>query len=124
MANIDIVSIDGDNFIDLGTEGIKSLVATNTDNEDVTIDLCIGPAARAGGSSTTDCIFIIKGVNISEGTSFTWNDNGIIFSPFNVRRNKNLTKHNGTAFVALTNQTFLVRAGSSGKTIDLLIRRS
>ena len=30
MANIDIVSIDGDNFIDLGTEGIKSLVATNT----------------------------------------------------------------------------------------------
>ena len=124
MANIDIVSISGNNFIDLGTDGIKALIATNTDTEEVKLDLCIGPTARAGGSATTDCIFILKEVIILTGSSFTWNDNGIIFSPFNTRRNKILRKHNGSAFAALTGQTFLVRAANAGETFDLIIRRS
>mgnify|MGYP005988137799 CR=1 FL=1 len=124
MANIDVVSLNGNNFVNLGTQGIKALIAANTDTEVVNLDLCVGPAARAGASSTTDCIFVLKEITILQGTSFTWNDNGVIFSPFNTRRNKNLRKHNGSAFVDLTDQTFLVRASSAGQTIDLLIRRS
>ena len=124
MANIDIVSITSNNFVDLGTDGIKALIATNTDTDTVELDLCIGPTARAGGSATTDCIFVLKEVIILTGTSFTWNDNGVIFSPFNTRRNKILRKHNGSAFADLTGQTFLVRASQAGQTIDLIIRRS
>ena len=112
MANIDIVSITSNNFVDLGTDGIKALIATNTNIDNI------------GGSATTDCIFVLKEVIILTGTSFTWNDNGVIFSPFNTRRNKILRKHNGSAFAALTGQTFLVRASQAGQTIDLIIRRS
>ena len=35
-AEINLISLSGDNFVDVGLQSINALLAVNTDNEDIT----------------------------------------------------------------------------------------
>lgn len=42
MAKINTISLSGNSFVDIGIENIIGIIASNTDSEDITIDLVIG----------------------------------------------------------------------------------
>ena len=122
MATINTISLSGDSFVNIGTQNIIGLIATNTDSEDVTIDLIIGEEKLNGTTSTTGAIFVLKDIPIPVGSSFVWDDDNIlsgIFSSGSTVSNYNVLKRK---FETLRNNTFLVRAGS-GHTVDVLLKR-
>ena len=122
MATINTISLSGDSFVNIGTQNIIGLIATNTDSEDVTIDLIIGEEKLNGTTSTTGAIFVLKDIPIPVGSSFVWDDDNIlsgIFSSGSTVSNYNVLKRK---FETLRNNTFLVRAGS-GHTVDMLLKR-
>ena len=122
MATINTISLSGDSFVNIGTQNIIGLIATNTDSEDVTIDLIIGEEKLNGTTSTTGAIFVLKDIPIPVGSSFVWDDDNIlsgIFSSGSTVSNYNALKRK---FETLRNNTFLVRAGS-GHTVDVLLKR-
>ena len=117
---VDMVQLSGNNFVDIGTDDIKSIIASNTYSDAVTIDLIIGTSSLAGGTATTNAIHILKDVRIAQGSSFVWDDDSTLDSIFKPKAI--LNKHNGSSFAALTGQTYLIRAGSS-ETLDVIIKR-
>jgi|TARA_Y100000289_G_scaffold59306_1_gene65280 hypothetical protein len=117
---VDIVQLSGNNFINIGTEDVKSLIVTNTDTETITLDVIIGASSLAGGTATTNAIHILKSVEITVGAAFIWEGDRVLDSVFKPKAI--LNKHNGSAFVAFTGQTYLIRVGS-GHTADVIIKR-
>ena len=123
MALIDTISLSGDSFINIGLRGIDGLIVSNTDTEDITFDLIIGPTLLHDKSTTTDAIFILKDIPIPIGSSFTWDDNGVLTTSF--KAGSILTKFESkrNRFVKKENLVFLIRLGS-GHTGDVIIKRS
>ena len=62
MAKINTISLSGNSFVDIGIENIIGIIASNTDSEDITIDLVIGEKKLNGTTSTTGAIFVLKDI--------------------------------------------------------------
>ena len=62
MARIDTISLSGNNFKDVTTGSITGLLICNTDTEDITFDLIIGPKTLHNGTSSTNGVFILKDI--------------------------------------------------------------
>ena len=122
MAKIDTIALSGNNFKDIGTESILGVIATNTDNEDVTFDLVIGPKTLHNGTATTDAIFVLKDIPVPQGSTFVWDDDNILSDAFKAGSSVSRYQDTRGVFTPLKNNTFLIRAGS-GHTVDVLLRR-
>ena len=123
MAKIDTISLSGDTFKDIGTDGILGLIVSNTDTTDVTFDLAIGPKILHNGTATTNAVFVLKAIPVPVGSTFLWDDDAILSGAF--KTGSTITNYQNTrgVFTNLKNNTFLIRLGS-GHTGDVLIRRS
>ena len=122
MAKIDTISLSGDNFKDIGTDSILGVIASNTDNEDITLDLAIGPKTLHNGTATTNAVFVLKAIPIPVGSTFVWDDDDILANVF--KKGSSLTNYQDlrNVFTRLSNNTFLIRLGS-GHTGDVLLKR-
>ena len=67
MANIDTIQLTGDNFVDIGKENVIGLIVANTYTEDIGFDLIIGKPSLNGTNTTTDVVFVLKGIPIPVG---------------------------------------------------------
>ena len=101
MAGVDTIALSGNEFVNIGITGIDGLVVCNTDTEDVTFDLIVGPRLLDNKTDTTDAIFILKKIPVPVGSSFVFDDNDVLTGAFNqgsvvtkydYRRKKNIKK--------------------------------
>ena len=122
MARIDTISLSGNNFKNIGTDSISGVIVSNTDSEDITLDLVIGPKTLHNGTATTTAIFILKSIPIPEGSTFVWDDDNILSSIFNSGSVVTNYQDTRAVFTTLKNNTFLIRLGS-GHTGDALLKR-
>jgi len=122
MASINIISLSGDNFVDIGTQNILSLIAANTDTDDITFDLAIGPTKIANTSTTTDVVFILKDVPVAVGGTLVWDDDGVLSNAFSSGSVLSKFDNKRKKFKSLKNNTFLIRVGS-GHTADVVLKR-
>jgi hypothetical protein len=122
MAKIDTISLSGDSFKDIGTESISGIIASNTDSEDITFDLVIGPKTLHNGTSDTNAVYVLKAIPIPLGSTFVWDDDDILSNIF--KSGSTVTNYQDTQgkFASLINNTFLIRLGS-GHTADILLKR-
>tara|TARA_R100000995_G_C3455330_1_gene110266 strand:+ start:198 stop:572 length:375 start_codon:yes stop_codon:yes gene_type:complete len=123
MAKINIISLSGDSFVNVGTQNIEGVIVTNTDSEDVTFDLVVAPSKIADSTSTTDAVFVLKSIPVPVGSTFIWDDDDILSNIFNGGSFVSKYNSNTKKFEDLKRNTFLIRVGS-GHTADVLIRRS
>ena len=123
MAKIDTISLSGDTFKNIGTDGIVGVLVSNTDTTDVTLDLVIGPKTLHGGTATTNAVFILKDIPIPVGSTFVWDDDSILANAF--KTGSTVTSYQDTrgVFTKLKDNTFLIRLGS-GHTADITMSRS
>jgi len=123
MAKIDTISLSGDTFKNIGTNGITGIMAANTDSEDITLDLAIGPKILHNGTATTNAAFVLKTIPIPVGSTFIWDDDSILANAF--KAGSTITNYQDTrgVFTKLKDNTFLIRLGS-GHTADVIMRRS
>ena len=122
MAKIDTISLSGNNFKNIGTDSIVGIVACNTDTEDITFDLIIGPKTLHNGTSTTGAVFILKSIPIPTGSSLIWDDDNILGEAFKAGSTIRNYQDSRGVFTDIVNNTFLIRVGS-GHTADVLLRR-
>jgi len=122
MAKINTISLSGNSFVDIGTDNIIGIIVSNTDNEDVTIDLVIGGKILNGTTSTTGATFVLKDIPIPVGSSFVWDDDNILSGIFSSGSTVSKYDTLKRKFEILRNNTFLIRAGS-GHTADVLLKR-
>jgi len=122
MANINIISLSGDAFIDVGEENISGLIVTNTDTEDVKFDLIIGPKSLHNTTSSNNAVFVLKQIPVPVGSTFVWDDDGILSNAF--KAGNSISKYNNVSrrFEDTKDQTFLIRLGS-GHIGDVILRR-
>jgi len=124
MAQLDTIQVTGNNFVDIGTKTIQSLIAVNTYSADVEFDLAIGPTGLHDGTATTNAIFVLKNIPIPIGSSFVWDDDGTLEDAF--KGTSSITKYNASndTFEAITSGfTFLLRASNASETVSVLMRR-
>ena len=123
MAKIDTISLSGDTFKNIGTDGIAGVIAANTDTTDITLDLAIGPKTLHNGTATTNAVFVLKSIPIPVGSTFVWDDDNILANAF--KTGSTITSYQDTrsVFTKLKDSTFLIRVGS-GHTADVIMRRS
>ena len=122
MAKIDIISLSDDTFIDVGLRGIDGLTVCNTDTEDITFDLVIGPKTLDNKNVSTDAIFVLKDIPVPIGSTFVFDDNGVLSGAFSQGSKVNKYEVKRRKFLEQKNFTFLVRVGS-GHTADVFLRR-
>ena len=64
MARIDTISLSGNNFVNVGLKSIDGLIVSNTDTEDITFDLAIGPLLLHNKSTTSvgedSAVFVLR----------------------------------------------------------------
>tara|TARA_R100001443_G_scaffold1361_1_gene5132 strand:+ start:1258 stop:1659 length:402 start_codon:yes stop_codon:yes gene_type:complete len=123
MAKIDTISLSGDSFVDVAKEGILGMIVSNTDNEDITFDLVVGPKSLHNGTATTGAVFILKEIPIPVGSTFVWDDEDVLTNAFNP--GSTITTYESTRgiFKTVSDYTFLIRVGS-GHTADVTMRRA
>ena len=123
MAKIDTISLNSNNFKDVGTDSILGVIVTNTDTTDITFDLILGPKLLHNKSTDTDAVYILKNIPIPSGSTFVWDDDTILSNIFN--SGSIVTNYNDTrnVFTTLKNNRFLVRLGSADFTADVLLKR-
>jgi len=122
MAKIDTISLSGDTFVNVGLRGIDGLTVCNTDTEDITFDLIIGPKTLDNKNVTTDAIFILKEIPVPVGSTFVFDDNGVLSGAFNQGSKVNKYEIKRRRFLEQKNFTFLIRVGSS-HVADVFLRR-
>lgn len=122
MARIDTISLSGNEFINVGLAGIDGLNVCNTDTEDITFDLIIGPTLLDKKTDTTDAIFILKEIPVPVGSTFVFDDNGVLSGTFNQGSKVSKYESRKRRFIEQKSFTFLIRVGS-GHTADVILRR-
>ena len=80
MAQINLISLSGNTFKDIGLKNISGLVVTNTDTTDITFDLVIGPKTLHNGTSDTGAFYLLKDIPIPVGSTFTWDNDSVLSS--------------------------------------------
>lgn len=122
MAGVDTIALSGNEFVNIGITGIDGLVVCNTDTEDVTFDLIVGPRLLDNKTDTTDAIFILKKIPVPVGSSFVFDDNDVLTGAFNQGSVVTKYDYRRKRFIVKNSFTFLIRVGS-GHTADVFLRR-
>jgi len=125
MKKLDIISLSGDTLKDVSLLGVDGLIVSNTDNEDITFSFLIGPSKLHDTTSTTGAFFILKDIPIPVGSSFVWDDNGVLTETSNVQTMIRKYQNIGSRprFVQDNSKlTFLIALGS-GHTADVILKR-
>ena len=123
MAKLDTISLSGNSFVNVGTESILGMIIANTDSEDVTFDLAIGPKSLNGGTATTNAVFVLKAIPIPEGSTFVWDDEDVLNNAFGAGSVITTFESTRGIFKTVSDYTFLIRVGS-GHTADVTMRRA
>ena len=127
MARIDTISLSGNNFVNVGLKSIDGLIVSNTDTEDITFDLAIGPLLLHNKSTTSvgedSAIFVLKDIPIPIGSSFVWDDNQVLTDSFKSGSVVTKFESKRNRFVKKSDFVFLIRLGSS-HTGDVILKRS
>ena len=122
MARINLISLSGDKFKDIGLQNIISLIVTNTDTTDITFDLAIGPKTLHNKTSDTGAFYVLKNIPIPLGSTFNWDSDNLLSS---IGDNGGLIseyKDVKSRFESTKNLTFLIRL-DTGFVGNVLIRR-
>jgi hypothetical protein len=122
MAQIDLISLSGNNFKDVGLRNISGLIVTNTDTTDITFDLAVGPKTLHNGTSDTGVFYILKDIPIPVGSSFTFDSDNILSSAGSSGTNISEYKDIKSKFEPTKNFTFLIRLDTDF-IADVLMRR-
>jgi len=122
MAKVNIISVSGDNFVNIGTENIISLIVANTHSADIEFDLIIGPKLLENKNGTTDAIFILNKIPVPQGSTFVWDDDGVLSNIFNAGSVISKFDAIKKRFTPLNNYSFMIRVQSS-EVADVIIKR-
>jgi len=125
MKKLDIISLSGDNLKDIGILGIDGLIVSNTDTEDISFSLLIGSKKLHDTTSTTGAFFILKNIPVPVGSSFVWDDNGVLTETSGVKTTIRKYQNIGSRPKFIENNskfTFLIALGS-GHTADVVLKR-
>ncbi len=109
MARINLISLSGNKFKDIGLQNIISLIVTNTDTTDITFDLAIGPKTLHNKTSDTGAFYVLKNIPIPLGSTFNWDSDNLLSS---IGDNGGLIseyKDVKSRFESTKNLTFLIR---------------
>tara|TARA_R100000234_G_C4874074_1_gene124533 strand:- start:88 stop:459 length:372 start_codon:yes stop_codon:yes gene_type:complete len=109
MARINLISLSGNKFKDIGLQNIISLIVTNTDTTDITFDLAIGPKTLHNKTSDTGAFYVLKDIPIPLGSTFNWDSDNLLSS---IGDNGGLIseyKDVKSRFESTKNLTFLIR---------------
>lgn len=122
MARINLISLSGNNFKDIGIFGVDGLIVVNTDTEDITLDLIIGPKTLHNSTSSTGAFFILKEIPVPVGSSFVFDDNDVLARAGDAATEISEYKTIKSKFETVKNFTFLIRVGST-HTADVVLKR-
>ena len=124
MANIDTIQLTGNNFIDIGKQNIVGLIVANTYTEDIGFDLIIGKPSLSNTSSTTDAVFVLKGIPIPVGGSLVWDDDNVLSNIFKTGSTISKYDYNKKTFENISSDnTFLVRLDTASHTGSVVLKR-
>ena len=122
MAQINLISLSGNTFKDIGLKNISGLIVTNTDTTDITFDLIVGPKTLHNGTSDAGAFYILKDIPIPVGSSFNWDANNILSTVGSTGTSISEYKDIKSKFELTKNFSFLVRL-DTGFTADVVLRR-
>jgi|TARA_R100000084_G_C4612186_1_gene128694 hypothetical protein len=123
MAKIDTIQLSDNNFVNVGTENIVGLVVSNTHTSDIGFDLMLGDPILAGGTDTTDAIFILKSIPIPTGSTFVWDDDNVLSGVFESGSLVSVFNTNINSFEKKKGLTFLLRLDTGSTTASVVLRR-
>jgi len=123
MAKIDTLQLTDNNFINVGTENIIGLIVANTHTADVGFDLILGDPTLAGGTATTDAVFILKSIPIPTGSTFVWDDDNVLSGVFDSGSLVSTFNTNINSFEKKSGLTFLVRLDAASTAASVVLRR-
>jgi len=123
MAKIDTIQLSDNNFVDVGTENIVGLVVSNTHTADIGFDLMLGDSTLAGGTDTTDAIFILKSIPIPTGSTFVWDDDNVLSGVFESGSLVSVFNANINSFEKKKGLTFLLRLDAGSTAASVILRR-
>ena len=122
MAQINLISLSGNTFKNIGLKNISGLIVTNTDTTDITFDLVVGPKTLHNSTSDTGAFYILKDIPIPVGSSFNWDANNILSTVGSTGTSISEYKDIKSKFELTKNFSFLVRL-DTGFTADVVLRR-
>tara|TARA_R100000234_G_C4965511_1_gene163721 strand:+ start:558 stop:932 length:375 start_codon:yes stop_codon:yes gene_type:complete len=123
MAKVDTVQLTDNNFVDVGRSNIIGLIVANTHSDNIGFDLILGDPTLAGGTDTTDAIFILKSISIQTGSTFIWDDDNVLSGVFEAGSNVSAFNANINAFEQKKGLTFLIRLIAGSTTASAVLRR-
>ena len=123
MAKIDTLQLTDNNFINVGTENIIGLIVANTHTDDVGFDLILGDPTLAGGTATTDAVFILKSIPIPTGSTFVWDDDNVLSGVFEAGSTVSVFNTNINNFESKSGLTFLLRLDAASTAASVVLRR-
>ena len=109
MAKINLISLSGNTFKDIGIQSISGLIVANTDTTDITFDLAIGPKSLHNGTSDTGVFYVLKDIPIPVGSTFTFEADNILSTLGSAGSIIEEYKDVLSRFEADKNMTFLIR---------------
>ena len=103
MAKVDTIQLSDNNFVNVGRENIIGLIVANTHTSDIGFDLMLGDPVLAGGTVTTDAVYILKSIPIPAGSTFVWDDDNVLSGVFEAGSTASVfnTNTNKSIFITL-----------------------
>tara|TARA_R100000734_G_C3210474_1_gene25822 strand:- start:48 stop:422 length:375 start_codon:yes stop_codon:yes gene_type:complete len=123
MAKIDTVQLSGNTFVDVGRENITGLIVANTHTDNIGFDLMLGDPVLAGGTDTTDAVYILKSISIATGSTFIWDDDNVLSGVFDSGSTASVFNTNTSAFESKKGLTFLLRLDAASTAASVVLRR-
>lgn len=123
MAKIDTIQLSGNNFVNVGTQNITGLIVSNTHTDNIGFDLILGDPTLAGGTATTDAIFILKSIPIVTGSTFIWDDDNVLSGVFDKGGSISVFNTDISSFVKKNGLTFLLRLDTASTSASVVLRR-
>ena len=123
MAKIDTLQLTDNNFIDVGTQNIIGLIVSNTHTADIGFDLVLGDPILAGGTATTDAVFILKSIPIPTGSTFVWDDDNVLSGVFDEGGSVSSFSSSINSFEKKDGLTFLLRLDTASTSASVVLRR-
>ena len=123
MAKVDTIQLSDNNFVDIGRENIIGLIVANTHTSDIGFDLMLGDPVLAGGTATTDAVYILKSIPIPAGSTFVWDDDNVLSGVFEAGSTASVFNANTNNFESKKGLTFLLRLDTGSTTASVVLRR-
>ena len=123
MAKVDTIQLSGNTFVDVGRENITGLIVANTHNDNIGFDLMLGDPVLAGGTDTTDAVYILKSIPITTGSTFIWDDDNVLSGVFESGSLVSVFNTNINSFEKKKGLTFLLRLDTGSTTASVVLRR-